>query len=287
MGADSQVRSAVLGPVYRFRSETDLERGFAARAILHHEVYSSHANSLNDPFEMGPFLDMRFPPAQLHAHLIGARQRHAKGPKGAEWREKKRAFTLRIHNPDFGREQLRQQAGLTGITSFCRSKASLLMWAHYAHAHQGFCLEYTFGPADWKRGALPIPVIYSEERPHVTIAELLDGRRPSKDGRFDTIDKTMLTKPIAWSYEEEVRILTRTPGESMLVTDRALTAVIFGSHMTRAAQAHLAHLCVRRTPRIATFRAMLEDRTYALRFDPIDSKELEQLGAQHSASPPS
>jgi Protein of unknown function (DUF2971) len=98
------------------------------------------------------------------------------------------------------------------------------MWKRYAQAHLGVCLE--FSAADEKGltrfGSDAFRVTYSESLEFNLLAE-----------PWEQAKRILLTKSTKWSYEQEWRLILRSPpGESMvgnfLFPPEFLTGVIFG-----------------------------------------------------------
>ena len=90
-----------------------------------------------------------------------------------------------------------------GVSCFSESCDSLLMWAHYAHNHRGFCVEYELNVFNEKIQFTPVPVIYSDERPCLTSIDLTN---PDMDTHSFFITG-LTTKASEWSYEKEWRII--------------------------------------------------------------------------------
>jgi hypothetical protein len=86
------------------------------------------------------------------------------------------------------------------VCSFSELNDSLLMWAHYANNHQGFCIGYNFREAQDNLTDLMLPVIYSDDL--LEISKYM----------FPNINKSLVMNAItrkskAWEYEKEWRIL--------------------------------------------------------------------------------
>ena len=93
------------------------------------------------------------------------------------------------------------------------------MWSHYAESHKGFCIEYDY--SNWKADSkiiLPLPVIYSRQRPLVFAGVHLENPEEAKVQIASQLMKGLLTKDNDWSYENEWRIIlhsTNVPSISM------------------------------------------------------------------------
>lgn len=105
----------------------------------------------------------------------------------------------------FGEEVEKLVQKRIGILSLSKTSNSLLMWAHYAKSYTGYVIgfdesdKYFIEPD--KNGNLVYPknVTYTSER------LVID----AKDSLF--YEKLFCTKPIEWSYEQEVRVIRDFP----------------------------------------------------------------------------
>jgi len=93
------------------------------------------------------------------------------------------------------------------VSCFTEHAASLLLWAHYADAHKGFCVEYRFDdlPAHDVRRRHAFPVLYGSDR--FNIAPTAPRFR---SGNVDVPVQPILAalhKSSEWSYEKEWRIV--------------------------------------------------------------------------------
>ncbi|WP_446443674.1 DUF2971 domain-containing protein [Pseudomonas sp. 1176_21] len=96
--------------------------------------------------------------------------------------------------------------GLVKICSFCESSESILMWAHYARDHTGFCIEYDFTVlgSEALNTKFLYPVQYSEYlHDHADLMSAEDIHR----GNPLSIVLPAITKSQDWSYEREWRLV--------------------------------------------------------------------------------
>ncbi|RZJ76751.1 MAG: DUF2971 domain-containing protein [Flavobacterium sp.] len=107
------------------------------------------------------------------------------------------------------------------VSCFTENHDSLLMWAHYADQHKGFCLEYDFLDEDQIRAFLQ-PVVYSEKIRQIGLLEELT---------MLTNIGSSLVKSMEWAYELEWRITSFKLGEEFLnyVTAPNPSAVYLGT----------------------------------------------------------
>lgn len=97
------------------------------------------------------------------------------------------------------------------IGCLCTDYKNKLMWSHYADSHKGFCIEYDYGMIDIDaQTTLPLPVIYSDERPLISWKAALDNTPENLEEAVVQFTKGLLTKDSIWSYENEWRILVKT-----------------------------------------------------------------------------
>ena len=99
------------------------------------------------------------------------------------------------------------------ISCFTTIPFSMLMWAHYADSHKGFCVEYDIPTPDEHNINLLqnlFPVIYSDERVSVLNECLADLTCPTvTEETMTAIYKYgLLTKSIDWYYQNEWRLIS-------------------------------------------------------------------------------
>jgi hypothetical protein len=81
------------------------------------------------------------------------------------------------------------------------------MWSHYADSHKGFCVEYDFStPSDDVLSILPLPVLYSTERPLIPWEPALEKNPENMEAACKRLLLGLITKDSEWSYENEWRI---------------------------------------------------------------------------------
>jgi len=121
------------------------------------------------------------------------------------------------------------------IRSFCRLKdkdgndiiSNVLMWSHYAHYHEGFCIKYKFSEKFLK----------TEERFVSRFKDIIyHDRGIPLNLEVDSInsDLGLCTKLSDWSYENEVRLITYMPDKEgdyislPLDDESSIEAIYFG-----------------------------------------------------------
>lgn len=95
---------------------------------------------------------------------------------------------------------------LSKVCAFSESNASVLMWAHYARYHTGFCIEYDFTllGKESLTTKLLYPVLYSESlHDHTEHMAGIDITRANPL----SIVLPVITKAPDWAYEKEWRLV--------------------------------------------------------------------------------
>jgi hypothetical protein len=106
------------------------------------------------------------------------------------------------------------------VSSFTRTHDNALMWAQYADKHKGAVIEIDAGEAGLTSTELLIPVqfgsvIYMKRpNPEASLARgfnalrsqaVVGGENRFEIENYEGLQRLFLTKPMPWSYEEEVR----------------------------------------------------------------------------------
>ena len=127
--------------------------------------------------------------------------------------EKKEAMKIAINSVQ---EKMHEDMTVSGskhiassfkLCSFSEKNDSMLMWAHYANYHQGFCIEYDLSDieiSDFRRRFL-YPTIYSDKMFDAT-EHMLKG--PDNES-FNNLHLSLaaLIKAKDWEYEKEWRLV--------------------------------------------------------------------------------
>ena len=93
-----------------------------------------------------------------------------------------------------------------GISCFCESENSLLMWAHYADNHRGICVEYNLLETNQQLNFTPVSVIYSNTKAHFNSLN----PETSEQDAYELFIQSVTSKSPEWSYEKEWRIIQDT-----------------------------------------------------------------------------
>lgn len=118
-----------------------------------------------------------------------------------------------------------------GIFSLSRIPNNQLLWAHYAHSHQGFCIGYETDILIKSKpyGLNFLDVVYSQEVPKITEIDIVN---LVQTGDIYLLIKKMIgTKSQEWSYEQEIRIIADIKGKQEH-DFRAVKSIHFGLKMS-------------------------------------------------------
>lgn len=138
------------------------------------------------------------------------------------------------------------------VSCFTTNPFSMLMWAHYADSHKGFCVEYDIPTPDKHNIKLLqnlLPVIYSDERVSVLNECLADMNCPTvTDDIANAIYKYgLLTKSIDWCYQNEWRLISL---DNMLTDEGSyncsffpISKVFIGAKMADANREEIIRIC--------------------------------------------
>lgn len=138
-----------------------------------------------------------------------------------------------------------------GVCCFSKTFKSILMWSHYAHFHQGICLEFDI-LKDPNFFCFAMPVNYSNAMPKFNYPIDSD----------EIIKKVIQPKSAEWKYEEEIRIIKRQSDiecngkQSFAFNPAALKKVIFGCKAHKTDIEKYKNLCKKNGFKHVTFTQM-------------------------------
>ncbi len=216
------------------------------------EILGSTANSLNDPFELSPFIFDDLRPSVI-ANSIGDRGYNLtdrlngkpeipieeKYADVESYRETAKSYLSRIERN-------------SRIICFCERSDSPLLWSHYANSYKGACLHF-FGKAFSSHLGQIGYVNYTPHRPTfpLSLALSLASKPHLKSSKLRKIEADRMyffSKAIDWSYENEMRIVYDiTSTKHIKIQKDGLAAIILGPRMTEEDQTKLREM-VRKSP---------------------------------------
>ncbi len=159
------------------------------------------------------------------------------------------------------------------IGIFCLSSESknLLLWAHYANSHRGFCIEFdkekliryineeNRNTLYGQKSLLQFEqVIYSKTFPLIN---------PETFSEPDKFTQPLITKSIDWKYEEEFRIIyLKGANRHYEIDDSIISGVYLGLKASADTEKHIKQCLEKRKSKIPLFKAKMKQKEYALEF---------------------
>lgn len=227
------------------------------RIFTHNEIYFPSPDKFNDPFdskirlipkgtrqqERSFFLEelRKLYPNAPRRELQGRAKEISKSP------ELKRQYIERLNK--LGTSHITE----LGVLSLTENKENILMWAHYAAQHTGFCLEFDAYNLFFARA---LPVGYDVSLPTLNLIQ--------RHQREDIVDM-LLTKAKDWEYEQEWRIVDHENGPGVQsFPEEALTGVILGCRMQDGCKNRIRDWCSKRQPRPTLYQAREKETEFGL-----------------------
>jgi hypothetical protein len=255
--------------LYKYR---DWNNPFHKRILTENEIYFASADQFNDPFDASlPFTynPEELTDANILAKLIEIRRlsfpleseeesiNHAK-ERMTEVDFKSQEYFESMY--PYLRKSLHEKVGIFSMT---RSRDNLLMWAHYANCHKGFCVGI-------KKSALNIipfvqllRVEYSNKFP--SRALFLNDEDQNK-----FLLEILTTKSTHWKYEREYRLLAMLNTKTTFkLSNDYITEIIFGTSMTDKAKEEIRMIRNVKFPKAKVYETSLDSKQFSLKFREI------------------
>ena len=257
---------------YTFIDDTEqISLEYIRRIFTHNELHFSSVTDFNDPFDGKFRVDWQGSERQRRQYREHVLKVHASSLNRQERRSKVRRDKKMLDNPKFEKQledSVLREVGKFGICCLSRVPNSILMWAHYANAHSGFCLQFLdepsdpFGvelkaahPHDIGARLVPMQVDYSEKYPVVNRLN---------DSHMELAKKMYFTKAKQWKYEKEWRMVDENGSGPHQFPSRFLTGVIFGCRMKDEHKNMIREWCRNREPAITYYEARQSEDSYLL-----------------------
>lgn len=253
--------------------------GHHLRMIEKSEIWFASARSFNDPFDsclQYDFGALNSEKAEKWAMGVIAREHPDLSQAEQSDLATKQLSLIRSnpeHLPWFRKHYKEINYEAFGICSLTPIPDSLLMWAHYADNHKGFCVGLDMQVISASRELSAQhgdnftihKVVYSEEMPRIDFFEAMMSIDKSED-----LISILTTKSKDWEYEEEYRIIDwRSTNEAISVSEPGLAKIILGWRIdTENRNRILAAVNAMHRP-IPVYQAYPEDYKFSLRIVPI------------------
>ena len=173
------------------------------RTIVHRELYFSAPIRFNDPFDCRPVFELKGTKAETVTYCERVVRKYMPLLNREQLRAEVKtilADPLRSPRSPLAQDllRLRHTKRITeevGILCLSSIPDNILLWAHYADAHQGICLIFDattnfFAPAQKVR----YPILRPKINPLLDSDDLM-------------MTSALLTKSFHWAYEDEWRLI--------------------------------------------------------------------------------
>jgi hypothetical protein len=215
--------------LYRYRSFAGRGAAELERTIVHRELYCSAPLKFNDPFDCRPVFELQGTKAEVAAYCERVVRKYMPHLNREQLRSEVRDILADpLRNPLSSQaasslQSLHTNRVTEAVGVLCLSVVpdNILLWAHYADAHQGVCLIFDatsnfFEPAQ--------EVQYPSLRPRIN---------PLRDSDDSMLTSALLTKSSDWAYEEEWRLIHYLKGPGLYTyPSGALLGVILGAQIS-------------------------------------------------------
>ena len=242
---------------------------YTEEIFTHNEIYFSSPEKFNDPFDSKPRLTCEGTMKERKRYLC--KQYQKKYPKRSkeeiltdvemEIITKGRDEIVLNEAMEKSREILRKKLG---ICCFSEKRDNILMWAHYANQHTGFCLEFDIDNDFFKPITCAIKVEYDAIWPELNVMRL-DSYPEGKVG------KKLLIKANDWEYEQEWRIVDHKKGPGIQnFPENALSGVILGCRISQENKENVFRWCRKRNHPPTLYEAKEKQKEFGLDIIRID-----------------
>ena len=236
--------------LFRYRTLSAYSLG----ELVNQTMWYAKPTKFNDPFDCALTIDQRrFSESVRHAIRVGMTRGQIPEnlPEALHApTEDERAVFLAI------RKRIRGAADHLGLCCFSERSKNILMWAHYANNHRGFCVEYSRAEGTMLAQESSL-VEYSNRMPSLSIADL----SPEKSAA--TVETLWRTKAACWRYEREWRALA-PEGNKSYPARAPILSVIFGARMPKEDK-ELIRQALNGQPNIQLKETYLDETRFALR----------------------
>lgn len=246
---------------------------WALSNLRDNKLYLNHHSFFNDPFECQCEIRTGFPilgeDSNRFADVLRAWGFERADDETALEYYDDYVFSLEGAEPD-----IEYYIDIARITCFSRRPDNLLMWAHYGDGLRGFCIEFDEEVINASHENAHVYEIFYADSPSVVDASVMAvlhdqwdynneafvetqalskclkkdlnfelslyeaGIKEAHNQIHEIYQKMLATKPMAWRYEEELRLIDCSPREdasgiTMPYPTSAVKSVIFGERISR------------------------------------------------------
>jgi len=243
---------------------------YTEKIFTNNEIYFSSPIEFNDPFDSKPHYICEGSKKQTENYLF--KMYSMKYPE----QSKKEIYTyvkeviIKGRERDVLEEMLetsRERDEIRkkfGVCCFSEKRDNILMWAHYAEQHTGFCLVFDIENDFFRPIVRALKVKYNTNLPELNVMKL------SNYSREELSDK-LLTKANDWEYEQEWRIIEIENGPGIKnFPEEALSGVILGCRISQENKENLLSWCTNRKHSPTLYETKEKQKEFGLDISKID-----------------
>lgn len=251
---------------YKYKFVDDRDDKYLSRSrriFTDNELHFSTVADFNDPFDCRFRLALGTSQEERIAYSKRMIEKHEPGLNRQGRKAKAKQDAQTFSDPAFKTNTergLRERIESWGVCCFSEIGDDILMWSHYANAHQGFCLQFSneLSVPDLKvtrRRIVPLTVKYSRDYP---IGDPVSEKR-------ENLVVPLITKAAQWKYEQEWRMINPSGPGLYPFPPQCLTGVIFGLLMPEKHKKMIRDWCKDRHPAIQFYEAQQSKNSYSLK----------------------
>ena len=244
---------------------------YTEKLFTHNEIYFSSPNEFNDPFDSKPRIICEGNKQQIENYLFELYRKKYPGRSKEEiladvkreiiTKGKEGIVLKEALETSKDRDRIRK---MLGICCFSEKRGNILMWAHYAKQHTGFCLEFDIDNDFFRPITRAIKVEYDAILPEINVMQL-DSYPGGKLG------EALLIKADDWQYEQEWRIVDYEKGEGIQnFPEEALSGVILGCRISQENKENVFRWCRKRKHPPTIYEAKEKQKEFGLDIVRID-----------------
>ncbi len=240
---------------YNYGARLDYLRGI----LLENKIYFKSPFKFNDPFDCRPKVVLGDQRVALRKIEDAIKQAEPEMNRRSRKRAARYVFKSLQKQADLTKDFAQKRADF-GVYCLSAINDSLLMWAHYACGHKGYCLEFTNQLGEHSSVYRLAKVQYRDEYPIVKLYAVDQGKEARQAFR---------TKSSVWCYEKEWR-LGRDETGYWNFPPETLTRVILGCEMDPEAKQEIWEMKKNRSAPLELWEAKMDETRYALNFVKLD-----------------
>lgn len=251
---DKMVSEGVVNRIlYKYREDgKDTEKIFTEKTL-----WFSHPDAFNDPFDC--WANIQSLDKKSLSYTL-AQRNSFDATRALLIQEGLKKFTL--YDMKRNVKDVLNKIGVCCLSKNCRN---ILMWSHYAHYHQGLCLELDI-LQDPDFFCLTLPVKYVDSMPEYYYP--VDNE--------ELVYKIIQPKSADWKYEEEVRVvktqsaIEKNGSQAFHFNPNALCKIIFGCKAHKTTIEKYKNLCKKNGFKHVKFTQMCQKKNGSFELEEKD-----------------